>query len=453
MPPQTLTPFQRLLRNNDLGIIENPLLRIDEEELEKDSTNFHLEYLTGVVDLNVLHRGGRLARNGEEVFREIEHIDRVESQALDKEKRTTFWQESKELKVILLTCTVASVVQGWVQGSIVGANQGWPAAFGLQVGLNGVQHPTFRTIDIWQFGAVNSIVYFAASSVGAILCDPLTEVFWGRRGALFVAGIMTFTGSVGSAFTHSWRALFGCRFLLGIGMGAKSSIVPVYLSEISPARLRGLSNSFSLIPRMYLTRLARTGQILVSWQTGTALGIALAGAVNLIANGSWRFQIGSSFIPSAMLLVLVFVGSESPRWLAKKQRFAEAYNVLLRLRESPLLAARDLVSIRAHLRIELFLFKHENDMSVDLESEVPDLDAAAFKKEVSLSGYGRRIIQLFTIPRVRRSTLAAFIVMMAQQLSGVNIFAFLAATLFDSAGISHISSLWLYFGFGLANFV
>lgn len=88
--------------------------------------------------------------------------------------------------------------------------------------------------------------------------------------------------------------------------------------------------------------------MVASWQTGTALGTAISGAVSLIV-ANWRFQISSSFIPALALLLLVFVGSESPRWLIKKQRYCKAYSVLLRLRENPLLAARDLVFIWAQL--------------------------------------------------------------------------------------------------------
>ena len=89
-----------------------------------------------------------------------------------------------------------------VQGAIVGANQTWATALGLDLSRNG---------DLWIFSATNAIVYFAASSVGALLCDPLTEIFVGRRGAIFVAALFTFTASIGEAFTHSWQALFACR--------------------------------------------------------------------------------------------------------------------------------------------------------------------------------------------------------------------------------------------------
>lgn len=112
-----------------------------------------------------------------------------------------------------------------------------------------------------------------------------------------------------------------------------------------------------------------------------------------------------------MLLCLVFVGSESPRWLIKKQRYAEAYKVLLRLRGNDLLAARDLYLIRAQLMVETILFMRTREDIIELGNEVPHLDLDEYQKQISLRGYGRRIVQLFTIPRARRSTLAAFIVM------------------------------------------
>ena len=157
--------------------------------------------------------------------------------------------------------------------------------------------------------------------------------------------------------------------------------------------------------------LTYVGRFLVSWQTGTALGIAFSAIIPLIAPQSWRFQISSSFIPSIVLLFLVYIGSESPRWLIKKERYAEAYKALLRLRGNDLLAARDLIHIRAQLSIETILFRRTETDTIDLGNEVPHLDSKAYRREISLRGYGRRIVQLFTIPRVRRSTLAAFVVM------------------------------------------
>ena len=235
-------PFERLLKNNNLGIIENPLRRIDEDDIEKDIRTFHdgTKGLAEVVNLEVLIRGGLLARD-EEGFKAEGELSGPEKKALNDEKTTSIWTESKELRIILLTCFVASIVQGWAQGAVVGANQFWPNDLGLRTGLTSSTKDIGSTGDLWRFSATNAIVYFSASTLGAFLCDPLTELVTGRRGALFVAAIFTFGASIGEAYVHSWQALFATRVLLGIGMGAKTSVVPVYESEVSPARLRGTS--------------------------------------------------------------------------------------------------------------------------------------------------------------------------------------------------------------------
>lgn len=244
---QNQIPFETLLGKNDLGIIENPLRRIAKRDLIRHIREFHEEnHLQDVIDVDVLINGGLLARD-EDGFR-IEHdLSEPQRKALDREKTSTIWQESRELKTILLTCFVASIVQGWAQGVLVGANNSWPDEFKLNTGLTteSRKHQPARTGDVWRFAATNAILYFSASTLGAFLCDPLTELVTGRRGALFVAGLFTFAASVGAAYTNSWQTLLATRVFLGIGMGAKTSVVPVYESEVSPARLRGKNHRAS----------------------------------------------------------------------------------------------------------------------------------------------------------------------------------------------------------------
>lgn len=69
------------------------------------------------------------------------------------------------------------------------------------------------------------------------------------------------------------------------------------------------------------------------------------------------------------------------------------------------------------------------------------------------SNYVTRFIQLFTIPRVRRATLASFTVMIAQQMCGINIMAFYSSTIFEEAGASSTEALFASWGFGLVNFL
>lgn len=111
----------------------------------------------------------------------------------------------------------------------------------------------------------------------------------------------------------------------------------------------------------------------------------------------------------------------------KKGRYAKAFKSLLILRNHPIQAARDLYYVNAQLKEEAAIIGNSN--------------------------YITRFIQLFTIPRVRRATLASFIVMLAQQMCGINIIAFYSSTVFVKAGYTDYRALWISFGFGLVNWL
>lgn len=321
--------------------IDSPFLWITPEVQDENVRAIYDEHnLAETMSLELLLRGGRLARD-EDLFLSEGDLSDSEKSAIRREKTSNLWQQSKELKVILLTCCLAAICQGWDQASLTGANLLWPADMNVD--------PTS-----WKFGGVNAIAYFAASTAGAWLSDPLNEYFYGRRGALFVAGLFSFVGVVGSAFCYSWPALFCCRFLVGVGMGAKASVVPILESEVAPARIRG--------------------RLLVSWQTFTAGGIFLGSAANVILRATWRWQTGSAFVPAVILLTLVFVCSESPRWLIKKGDYVKAYEVLVRLRENRLLAARDLYYIHTQIQVEANLFAEREEGSVEMNDWAANLN-------------------------------------------------------------------------------
>jgi sugar porter (SP) family MFS transporter len=194
-------------------------------------------------------------------------------------------------------------------------------------------------------------------------------------------------------------------------MGAKGSTVPIYAAENAPASIRGA--------------------LVMSWQLWTAFGIFLGTCANLAmvhtGKNAWRLQLGSALLPAIPLIIFIFFCPESPRWCMKKNRYAQAYRSLIKLRINPLQAARDLYYIHSQLEIE--------------------------KEILGDSNYVTRFIQLFTIPRVRRATLASFTVMIAQQMCGINIIAFYSSTIFVNSGFTDFQALFASFGFGLINFI
>jgi len=80
--------------------------------------------------------------------------------------------------------------------------------------------------------------YIASAFIGCWLSDPLNN-FIGRRGTIFFSAVFCLLPVLGSGLTQTWWELFICRILLGIGMGAKASTVPIYAAENVPALIRG----------------------------------------------------------------------------------------------------------------------------------------------------------------------------------------------------------------------
>lgn len=194
-------------------------------------------------------------------------------------------------------------------------------------------------------------------------------------------------------------------------MGLKASTIPIFCAENVPANIRG--------------------GLVMCWQLWTAFGIFLGYSANLavmkVGKIAWRLQFGSAFIPAIPLLVGVYFCPESPRWYIKRGSAGRAYQSLLRLRNTPLQAARDLYYISAQIKIEQDI--------------------------IGPSNYFTRFGELFTIPRVRRATLASFTVMIAQQMCGINIVSFYSSTIFANAGASNEQALFASWGTGLVNFV
>lgn len=86
------------------------------------------------------------------------------------------------------------------------------------------------------------------SLLGCWLADPLNNRL-GRRGAIFFAGNFLIWPVIGSAFCRTWPQQMVCRLLMGVGMGAKASTVPIYAAENAPAAIRGaLVMSWRLCP-------------------------------------------------------------------------------------------------------------------------------------------------------------------------------------------------------------
>jgi len=138
----------------------------------------------------------------------------------------------------------------------------------------------------------------------------------GRRGTFALASVSFIAGIAWTVGSHSFASLCGGRAVMGLGVGFGLAIDPLYIAEVSPPLFRGQ---------------------LVTWsETATNVGILLGffsgfATRNMNDDVAWRLMLSLGIVLPVVLLALVaLVMPESPRWLVKVGRVAEAEAVLVK---------------------------------------------------------------------------------------------------------------------------
>ncbi|CAE6475084.1 unnamed protein product [Rhizoctonia solani] len=382
--------------------LANPLVGIPHAKLEEQALQFaHSHNLSEYADLI---RKGALVAQDPLGFDSLSQLTPEEKAELQREQ-THRWDQPKTLYYLVVLCSMAAAVQGMDETVINGANLFWPKQFGIG---------SEKGRDAWLLGLVASAPYLCCAVLGCWLTDPMNRMF-GRRGTIFITATLSWLTCFWQGVTNSWPHLFAARFVLGLGVGPKSSTVPVYAAECAPAPIRGA--------------------LVMMWQMWTAFGIMLGFVADLafyhvkdtpnITGLNWRLMLGSAGVPALAIMAQVYFCPESPRWLMGKGRYPQAFESLCRLRKTKIMAARDLYYIHTLLVAE---------------------------QQVKPTGKFR-IFELFTVPRNRRAALASFIVMFMQQFCGVNVIAYYSSTVFAQAGLGDIEAILGSWGFGMLNFI
>jgi len=233
--------------------------------------------------------------------------------------------------------------------------------------------------------------------VGSIVIGKPGDV-WGRRAMLMVCAALYLVSAFGSALATGWYTLLSARFVGGLAIGASSVMAPMYIAEISPARLRG--------------RLVAVSQVNI------VIGILIAFFSNylLVNTGAdnWRWMFGVVAIPALIFLGFLFVVPESPRWLVKKGRQDEATDVL----------------------------KKVGAMNVEFEI---DSIMNSLKEERGTT----RLFQRKYALAIACGTLIGFF----GQLTGINIIMYYAPMIFEKAGSSTNSAMLEAVGVGVTNLI
>ncbi|KAF2810998.1 uncharacterized protein BDZ99DRAFT_475856 [Mytilinidion resinicola] len=236
-------------------------------------------------------------------------------------------------------------------------------------------------------------VYDLGCFGGAVVSSFVGERL-GRRWMLLVFTVIMTAGIVVQTLAQNMQWLIWGRLIAGIGNGGNTATAPVWHVECSKAEEKG--------------------RAVVKEMTVNVGGFVMSNLITLVfsrmsTEAQWRFPLGIQLLFSVVILSMVWVLPESPRWLLLRHKDKEATNVLAALSESAEEVHEEFHKIKESVRIEQA--------------------TKANWRQVFSGGVATRRVSL------------GVLLQMAQQLSGINVLCYyLPLVLHRSVGLPELTS-------------
>jgi sugar porter (SP) family MFS transporter len=219
--------------------------------------------------------------------------------------------------------------------------------------------------------------------IGAALAGVSSDRFGRKKVLLFSAVAFSATALVCAVARNTTDLVIG-RMIGGVGIGVASMLSPMYIAEVSPARIRGRLVSLQQLAIC-------TGILGAYFSNAFILGMELTDAQK------WRWMFGAGIFPAVIFLVLLLIVPESPRWLFKRGHEAKARAILARI---------------------------SNER--EAESEIDEIRATASIETSGLSGLFEKSL--------RPALICGAILAIFQQITGINAVLYYAPEIFKAAG-------------------
>jgi SP family galactose:H+ symporter-like MFS transporter len=221
--------------------------------------------------------------------------------------------------------------------------------------------------------------------LGAIFGGALANRIGRKKSMVLVAA--TFAAfSLLSALAFSVPTLVGARFLLGLTIGISVVVVPVFVAESTPAKIRGA--------------------MLVLYQVATVIGIIFGylAAWALAGTESWRWMLGLAAIPGTLIFLLLLRLPDTPRWYMMRGRHDEAARVLAQI-----------------------------EPDADIDAEIADMAAALQEEEGGKGKTTKYLREMFRKPYLR-ATIFVIGLGFFVQITGINAIVYYSPRIFQAMG-------------------
>jgi sugar porter (SP) family MFS transporter len=290
---------------------------------------------------------------------------------------------------VLLTCTIAAALGGLLYGYDTVIING--------AMLNLVHY--FQLSPVVQGWTVSSAL--VGCLIGAIVVGKPGDYFGSHR-LLKILAVLFFASSVGCGLAPNIELFIIFRFLGGLAIGGASVLCPVYISEISPPKHRGL--------------LASTFQLAIV--SGILLSLITNYLILNMGDNNWRWMLFSGAFPAVAFFFMLLIIRKSPRWLVKKGLTEEA--------------RRNIEDLSSH--------------EIDTEETLREIQESINLEKNASS------IKLFHKP-FRRIVIIGIFVGIVSQLTGIGVVFYYSAQIFSIAGFSADTSMLQSVILGVTNLV
>jgi sugar porter (SP) family MFS transporter len=274
--------------------------------------------------------------------------------------------------------------------------------------------PEFQLTKIQLGWAVSCLTL--TSTLAMMVAGPLSDKY-GRKLVLKYAAVLYAVSAILSAIAPTFTLLIIARMIGGLGVGASLIIAPMYIAEISPAKIRGRMVSFNQLNIVVGISVAFfTNYLILQWSQSDSSFAQLLG----FDKYTWRWMLGLETLPAVLYFIFLFFVPPSPRWLAMNGNEEQALKILTQAGGSDN-AQKVLADIKNNLK--------ENTQKS--KAKLADL----FK------------------PALKLVLLIGVVIAILQQITGINAVFFYAPMIFEQTGIGVDASFSQAILVGLTNIV
>jgi sugar porter (SP) family MFS transporter len=241
---------------------------------------------------------------------------------------------------------------------------------------------------------------YLAALVSSFFAASTTRRF-GRKVSMCTGGVVFLIGAILNGAAVNVEMLILGRLLLGVGIGYGNQSVPVYLSEMAPAKIRGALN--------------------IGFQMATTIGILAANLINYgtakMPHNGWRVSLVLAAVPALIMTIGGIFLPDTPNSMIERGKKNEAKELLKKIRGTP---------------------NVDNEFTDLLEASEASSKIAQPLKTIFERQYRPQLVITCLIP-------------FFQQLTGINVIMFYAPVLFRTLGFEDDASLMSAVVTGLVN--